>query len=93
MVGEQVSCEYTKLEKMIKDAKTNSQVLESDHIFGEKDLKQAAILYGELGTTSFAKAWEKLSKLQKTKLIFRHFSKVYLKWKMKPHFKEVFSEN
>lgn len=75
VVGEQVSCEYDKIEQMIKDAKKDSQVLESDHLIGSKESKKVAIIYGELGTASFAKAWTKLSKSQKTGLILRHFSK------------------
>ncbi|ULT83129.1 hypothetical protein L3Y34_012402 [Caenorhabditis briggsae] len=75
VVGEQVSCDYDKFEHLIRDAKKASHVLESDHFVGDKKSKKVVILYGELGTTSFAKAWQKLTKSQKTGLIFRHFSK------------------
>ncbi|EGT33218.1 hypothetical protein CAEBREN_25473 [Caenorhabditis brenneri] len=75
VVGEQVSCEYNKADSLIKESKKDTQILASDHILGNKDSKKAVILYGELGTTSFAKAWDQLSKTQKNGLIFRHFSK------------------
>uniref|UniRef100_A0A1I7TWE2 UDP-glucose:glycoprotein glucosyltransferase n=1 Tax=Caenorhabditis tropicalis TaxID=1561998 RepID=A0A1I7TWE2_9PELO len=75
VVGEQVSCELSKVDSLIKDAKKDTQVLASDHIIGNKSSKKAVIVYGELGSASFAKAWQQLSQTQKNGLIFRHFQK------------------
>uniref|UniRef100_A0A8R1HWF4 UDP-glucose:glycoprotein glucosyltransferase n=1 Tax=Caenorhabditis japonica TaxID=281687 RepID=A0A8R1HWF4_CAEJA len=76
VVGEQVSCEITKIGELLKNSKKDSQVLESDYFIGDRKAKKTIILYGELGTSSFANAWRKLVENQKeNKLIFRHFSR------------------
>ncbi|CAI5454001.1 unnamed protein product [Caenorhabditis angaria] len=72
VVKGEASCDVSKLPKGTGNVEI---LLENDHFVGDKNSENIIVAYGDLGTKSFAKAFEQLSKDSDIKLVFRHFSK------------------
>lgn len=79
-INNKIICDVNAIEKALKEDSVTFRPYNNDHIRKvHLDKVPHAILYGDLGSSSFAQFHKKLSGLSdqnKVQYVFRHFSKV-----------------
>ncbi|CAB3399775.1 unnamed protein product [Caenorhabditis bovis] len=77
VINGRAGCDDSNIPKLLESSSGAAGNLSIDHIIGDES-KKLVILYGELGSSEFAKLYSKLRRLvdeKKFKLAVRHFSK------------------